>query len=99
VDTTPITGLAVHHSAGRHYLAVWLSRVERLRRHVLPPIRPQPKCWSSPVTAPKPEPPADEGGDPACWLPRVCPECGLLADLDPPVMCTRCGAEIPEVTP
>ncbi|MGA9310163.1 MAG: hypothetical protein WBV74_07305 [Pseudonocardiaceae bacterium] len=51
------------------------------------------------MTAPKPEPPVDEGGDPACWLPRVCPECGLLADQDPPVMCTRCGAEIPEVTP
>jgi hypothetical protein len=37
----------------------------------------------------------DEGGDPACWLRRVCPDCGRLADDDPPVRCAGCGAEIP----
>lgn len=36
----------------------------------------------------------DEGGDPACWLPRVCQECGRLADEDPPTRCPACGAEI-----
>ncbi|MGH3342673.1 MAG: hypothetical protein ACRDPK_07275 [Carbonactinosporaceae bacterium] len=37
----------------------------------------------------------DEGGDPACWLHRVCPECGALADTDPPTRCHRCGADLP----
>ena len=26
----------------------------------------------------------DRPGDPACWLRRVCPECGAMADRDPP---------------
>ncbi|MDK3258585.1 hypothetical protein [Blastococcus capsensis] len=38
---------------------------------------------------------ADDGGDPACWLSRVCPECGGLADEDPPTRCPRCGSELP----
>ena len=49
-----------------------------------------------PVTAedggPTPEP--VEGGDPVCWLPRVCPECGRLADEDPPTRCPACGTEL-----
>jgi rRNA maturation endonuclease Nob1 len=36
----------------------------------------------------------DEGGDPACWLRRVCPACGRLADEDPPTICPACGAEL-----
>ena len=43
--------------------------------------------------------PADEyddlPGDPACWMCRVCPACGALADADPPTTCPRCHAEIP----
>ena len=35
-----------------------------------------------------------DGGDPVCWMSRVCPECGGLADHDPPVVCPRCGVEI-----
>jgi rubrerythrin len=35
-----------------------------------------------------------EGGDPACWLSRVCPECGRLADDDPPTRCPSCGAAL-----
>ncbi|MFT7841208.1 hypothetical protein Q5530_34170 [Saccharothrix sp. BKS2] len=35
-----------------------------------------------------------EGGDPVCWLSRVCPECGLLADGEPPEVCPRCGAAL-----
>jgi hypothetical protein len=38
--------------------------------------------------------PDDEGGDPACWLNRVCPDCGRLADEDPPTRCAACGAEL-----
>jgi rubrerythrin len=36
----------------------------------------------------------DEGGDPACWLRRVCPSCGRLAEEDPPTTCAACGAEL-----
>lgn len=39
---------------------------------------------------------ADEGGDPACWLSRVCPVCGRMADEDPPTRCAACGADLPE---
>ncbi|WP_347058871.1 hypothetical protein ABC795_00730 [Blastococcus sp. HT6-30] len=40
-------------------------------------------------------PPDDDGGDPACWLRRVCPACGGLADEDPPTVCPRCGTRLP----
>jgi hypothetical protein len=48
------------------------------------------------VTGPERVPPhvpgsADEGGDPACWLHRVCPACGRLADEEPPTRCAACG--------
>lgn len=42
---------------------------------------------------PRPET-SDEGGDPACWLNRVCPECGRLADDEPPTRCPACGAAV-----
>ena len=42
--------------------------------------------------APRPE---EEGGDPACWLRRVCPSCGRLTDEDPPTRCPSCGEPIP----
>jgi rubrerythrin len=38
--------------------------------------------------------PVEEGGDPACWLARVCPACGRLADEDPPTRCPACGTAI-----
>ncbi|SEL82581.1 hypothetical protein SAMN04515665_12068 [Blastococcus sp. DSM 46786] len=37
----------------------------------------------------------DDGGDPACWMCRVCPACGGLADEDPPTGCPRCGEQLP----
>jgi rubrerythrin len=46
--------------------------------------------------AASPHEPEDEGGDPACWLRRVCPACGRLADEDPPTRCPACGAELPD---
>ncbi|MCP2163290.1 hypothetical protein [Goodfellowiella coeruleoviolacea] len=40
--------------------------------------------------------PADaQGGDPVCWLSRVCPECGLFVEDEPPAVCGRCGAAVP----
>ncbi|WP_433037299.1 hypothetical protein [Actinomycetospora sp. CA-053990] len=36
----------------------------------------------------------DLGGDPACWMHRVCAECGRLADEDPPTRCPSCGARL-----
>lgn len=34
-----------------------------------------------------------EGGDAACWLSRVCTECGALLEGPPPVACWRCGVD------
>jgi uncharacterized protein YeaO (DUF488 family) len=36
----------------------------------------------------------DVPGDPACWLPRVCPACGAIADASPPTTCPQCGGAI-----
>ena len=36
-----------------------------------------------------------EGGDPVCWLERVCDECGAMReDMSSPV-CARCGTPFP----
>jgi hypothetical protein len=37
----------------------------------------------------------DAPGDPACWLRRVCPQCGAMAASDPPTTCPRCDAAMP----
>jgi rubrerythrin len=37
----------------------------------------------------------ERGGDPACWLPRVCWQCGTMAESDPPTACPSCHALIP----
>ncbi|MFJ6141193.1 hypothetical protein [Kitasatospora sp. NPDC092286] len=34
----------------------------------------------------------DEGGEPACWLDRVCEECGRLRERPGPGRCEHCGA-------
>lgn len=34
----------------------------------------------------------DEGGESACWLDRVCPECGRLRERPGPGSCENCGA-------
>jgi hypothetical protein len=34
-------------------------------------------------------------GDAACWLRRVCPSCGTLAEVDPPFVCEQCKEQIP----
>jgi rubrerythrin len=34
------------------------------------------------------------GGDPACWLERVCAECGALVEGELPAKCWRCGVEV-----
>ena len=39
-------------------------------------------------SSPAPEP---LGGEPACMLDRVCPECGLFAETALPAPCVRCG--------
>ena len=37
----------------------------------------------------------DEGGDPVCWLEKVCPTCGLFIGDTPPTTCPRCGGLSP----
>jgi hypothetical protein len=39
--------------------------------------------------------PVELGGDPACWLNRVCPDCGLLND-EHADACRDCGADLPD---
>lgn len=41
------------------------------------------------------EPEQERGGDPACWLRRVCPRCGSIADAEPPTTCPQCHSPIP----
>jgi rubrerythrin len=36
---------------------------------------------------------ADSGGDPACWLDRVCDACGRLVE-GPDEVCPACGAPL-----
>lgn len=37
--------------------------------------------------------PTDEGGDPACWLNQVCPDCGHLTENA--THCPVCGTALP----
>ena len=41
----------------------------------------------------EPEEP-EEGGEPACWLHRLCPECDAVQDEARPARCWRCGAAL-----
>lgn len=34
------------------------------------------------------------GGEPACLMHRLCPECWRLADENPPTRCPHCGTAI-----
>ncbi|NEK58911.1 MarR family transcriptional regulator [Geodermatophilus sabuli] len=52
------------------------------------PTGPPPVERAAPVAGP-------DGGDPACWLHRVCPACGRMADGDPPTTCPACGEPLP----
>jgi rubrerythrin len=43
----------------------------------------------------RPEPePEDRPGDSVCWLRLVCPDCGSIAESEPPTDCPQCGARI-----
>jgi hypothetical protein len=39
-----------------------------------------------------------EGGDPACWLDRVCEKCGAFRETPAP-RCARCGTPFPGAGP
>ncbi|MEV6583102.1 hypothetical protein AB0M92_33645 [Streptomyces sp. NPDC051582] len=43
--------------------------------------------------------PAEEGGEPACLLHLVCPDCGRLAEERGARSCSRCGAPLPDSGP
>jgi hypothetical protein len=36
-----------------------------------------------------------EGGDPVCWLDRVCDECGAMREDTGAARCARCGTPFP----
>ncbi|MEP6462730.1 MAG: hypothetical protein ABJC62_04795 [Frankiaceae bacterium] len=35
-------------------------------------------------------------GDPVCWLARVCPDCGRLAEDRYADLCSVCGGDLPD---
>jgi hypothetical protein len=37
-----------------------------------------------------------EGGDPVCWLDRVCEECGAFREDPSARACARCGTPFPD---
>jgi hypothetical protein len=43
---------------------------------------------------PRVDPDEDVGGDPVCWLDRVCPECGGFLTEARPTRCERCGTDL-----
>lgn len=46
---------------------------------------------ADPADRPHTRVPVPDGGDAACWLSEVCPDCGALNE-DPTGPCWRCGA-------
>ncbi|RSD11805.1 hypothetical protein [Amycolatopsis eburnea] len=55
---------------------------------------------TTPSRSPAAEPPS--GGDPVCWLNRVCPECGQFiedAEADPETHCPSPRSREPGVLP
>lgn len=40
-----------------------------------------------------------EGGDPVCWLNRVCDTCGAFREDTAAPFCARCGAPFPDGDP
>lgn len=58
-----------------------------------PPVEPQADPVVESPAARQPSG-ADMGGDPVCWAPRACPECGLFVPVEPPTVCPRCGAAV-----
>ncbi|MFE2478899.1 hypothetical protein [Streptomyces sp. NPDC059389] len=46
-----------------------------------------------------PAPGHAEGGEPACLLHLVCPDCGRLADDRGARTCSRCGGPLPDPGP
>jgi rubrerythrin len=57
-------------------------------------MAPDPQQQPADEDRPRPAAPEPLGGEPACLLDRVCPECGRLADAAPPTTCPRCGATV-----
>ncbi|MEA5119615.1 MAG: hypothetical protein VB036_18625 [Propionicimonas sp.] len=40
--------------------------------------------------------PVGTGGDPACWLAQVCPQCNALVEGPVGTPCWHCGMPLPE---
>ncbi len=60
-----------------------------------PEQEPFPSAGFPPPTGTESRPAAEFGGDAACWLDRVCPGCGGLAEGAPSARCIRCGHDLP----
>jgi DNA-binding MarR family transcriptional regulator len=66
---------------------------EERRAGVLVAVGELAAALDDPGRRPGPHAAGDDGGDPACWLHRLCPACGRVADEDPPTRCAACGEE------
>jgi hypothetical protein len=63
------------------------------------PVTPEPGNEASPAAParqarPAPAESVELPGDSVCWLRLVCPECGTIAETEPPAKCPQCGALI-----
>jgi uncharacterized protein YeaO (DUF488 family) len=70
---------------------------EQLRAGAAGQAQPGPASQAQQASAAPDDEDDDVPGDPACWLHRVCPSCGTIANTDPPTTCPQCHAEIPRV--
>jgi hypothetical protein len=54
---------------------------------------------TSDMSAPPDPDGTTEGGDPACWLDQLCPECRAVPSPESPQRCWRCGSPLEEEGP
>ncbi|MET8297683.1 hypothetical protein ABZW02_27020 [Streptomyces sp. NPDC005180] len=78
----------------RHSLTAGPEGLTYLTVRARPPV--PDTAPAAPAPAPVPSPASAEGGEPACFLNRVCPACGRPATEPVAAYCSRCGEELPQ---
>lgn len=56
-----------------------------------PEVGPECRCGSRFADEERRE---EQGGDPACWLSRVCPGCGAFIEQESAASCPRCAQPV-----
>ena len=100
-EPTRARALAQLNEAARRGTVTLLTATKDAAHSQAAVLAEQLRAGAASRTRPGPAGSADEAddvpGDPACWLHRVCPACGTIANADPPTTCSQCHAEIPRV--